>query len=62
MRVQIANHFITRKELDSAYFCYGEINEPKVVAKIMLSSFNCNKIVHLLNQAYLSKWLKMYPR
>ena len=48
MRVQIANRFITRKELDSAYFCYGEINELKVVAKIMLSSFNCNKMVLML--------------
>ena len=49
MRVQIANRFITRKELDSAYFCYGEINELKVVAKIMFSSFNCNKKVYFLS-------------
>ena len=55
MRVQIANRFITRKELDSAYFCYGEINEPKVVAKSMLSSFNWNKIVYLFISVTLMK-------
>ena len=26
-RVQIANRFITKKELDSAYLGFGEINE-----------------------------------
>ena len=45
IRVQIANRFITKKELDSAYFCLGEINEHKVIAviivkmKIMLFEF-----------------------
>ena len=47
--VQIANRFITKKELDSAYFCVGEINEHKVIAVIMLSSYNHNEIARCKN-------------
>ena len=45
IRVQIANRFITKKELDSAYFCLREINERKVIAVMILLSFKHNRMV-----------------